>query len=265
MSKFITVSGPGNDRATAVFPATAHAWLSDLKAGDQVWWNDPDGGLCSGYYQVGGCNSESGTIDSEETVVFLKNAAGAEAEVFASELSALRPEGLFPVVNVSSGSVAGYAASKEAADALVRACLDDGGADACLGRHVVLADGTTIARAWVATPSMGVSSATVRVTLDVTYTLNGESPKAMVERVQRMCVQCIGEGMLTGDTAAEMTEYAMEVGLQAGSPSYDVNPSRRSALGGNLPAAVVSACLAGYAQMGLVSPAPEAPERAWLL
>lgn len=49
----------------------------------------------------------------------------------------------------------------------------------------------------------------VRLTLDVTYSLNGENATEMVGRLERMCERAIGEGMLTGETDAEVEEHSM--------------------------------------------------------
>lgn len=51
----------------------------------------------------------------------------------------------------------------------------------------------------------------VRLTLDVTYDLNGENAVEMVSRLRKMCERAIGEGMLTGETDAEVEEYSMDV------------------------------------------------------
>jgi hypothetical protein len=51
----------------------------------------------------------------------------------------------------------------------------------------------------------------VRLTLDVTYSLNGENAQDMVWRLERMCERAIGEGMLTGETAAEVDTVSMDV------------------------------------------------------
>lgn len=51
----------------------------------------------------------------------------------------------------------------------------------------------------------------VRLTLDVTYALNGENAAEMVSRLRKMCERAIGEGMLTGETDAEVEEYSMDV------------------------------------------------------
>lgn len=50
----------------------------------------------------------------------------------------------------------------------------------------------------------------VRLTLDVTYALNGENPVEMISRLRKMCERAIGEGMLTGETSAEVEEYSMD-------------------------------------------------------
>lgn len=53
----------------------------------------------------------------------------------------------------------------------------------------------------------------VRLTLDVTYALNGENATEMVSRLRKMCERAIGEGMLTGETDAEIDEYSMDARL----------------------------------------------------
>lgn len=53
----------------------------------------------------------------------------------------------------------------------------------------------------------------VRLTLDVAYLLNGESSAEMIARLQQMCEHAIGNGMLTGYTAAEVETYSIEVSI----------------------------------------------------
>ncbi|HBP1590334.1 TPA: hypothetical protein L5U93_004768 [Pseudomonas aeruginosa] len=50
-----------------------------------------------------------------------------------------------------------------------------------------------------------------RLTLDVTYLLNGEAAPEMLARLQRMCERAIGEGLLTGETAAEVDTWSIDV------------------------------------------------------
>lgn len=54
----------------------------------------------------------------------------------------------------------------------------------------------------------------VRLTLDVTYSLNGENATEMVSRLRKMCERAIGEGMLTGETDAEVEEHSMDAVIQ---------------------------------------------------
>ncbi|CAM5285191.1 hypothetical protein [Eoetvoesiella caeni] len=50
-----------------------------------------------------------------------------------------------------------------------------------------------------------------RLTLDVTYLLNGEAAPEMLARLQHMCERAIGEGLLTGETAAEVDTWSIDV------------------------------------------------------
>ncbi len=59
----------------------------NLKAGDQVFWTDPDRGLSSGHYTIREILSESGVLEDEDDILLIGNAAGSTAEVFAHELS----------------------------------------------------------------------------------------------------------------------------------------------------------------------------------
>ncbi|WP_262522904.1 hypothetical protein [Agrobacterium tumefaciens] len=52
-----------------------------------------------------------------------------------------------------------------------------------------------------------------RLTLDVAYLLNGESASEMLERMRGMCERAIGEGMLTGETAAEVDAWSIAASL----------------------------------------------------
>src|SRR3546814_8998772 len=49
-----------------------------------------------------------------------------------------------------------------------------------------------------------------RLTLDVTYLLNGEAVPELLARLERMCELAIGEGLLTGETAAEVDTWRSE-------------------------------------------------------
>lgn len=58
---------------------------ANLKVGDEVWWNDPDNGISSGYYTITGIHTESGVIEYANDIVFISNGT-TQAEVFAHEL-----------------------------------------------------------------------------------------------------------------------------------------------------------------------------------
>ncbi len=45
---------------------------------------------------------------------------------------------------------------------------------------------------------------TLRLTLDITYDLKGENAGEMAKNLRRMCERAIGEGMLTGESDAEV-------------------------------------------------------------
>ncbi len=77
----------GND-SDYIDLADAQDYLSnELNVGDEVFWNDPDGGLSSGVYKLEAILTENGKLLHKSDVCFLKNDAGSEAEVFAHELS----------------------------------------------------------------------------------------------------------------------------------------------------------------------------------
>jgi hypothetical protein len=53
----------------------------------------------------------------------------------------------------------------------------------------------------------------LRLTVEVTYYLNGTSATEMVWLLRKMCAQAIGEGMLTGQTDAEVDEYSIDAAI----------------------------------------------------
>jgi hypothetical protein len=61
--------------------------IHQLNVGDEVYWNDPADGLSSGYYSIRKINTDSGRIESQETILLLANEAGSQAEVFAHEIN----------------------------------------------------------------------------------------------------------------------------------------------------------------------------------
>ena len=51
----------------------------------------------------------------------------------------------------------------------------------------------------------------IRITLDVTYDLNGQPVADMQSLLQKNLHASIGNGLLTGDTAVEVDEYSVEI------------------------------------------------------
>ena len=55
-----------------------------LRPGDEVYWNDPDGDLCSRVYKI----ASIGTLDDEDDPpVIIRDVHGSVLECFAHELS----------------------------------------------------------------------------------------------------------------------------------------------------------------------------------
>jgi hypothetical protein len=70
-------------------------WQASLDVGDEVFWVDPDESFSSGFYRITDIESESGAIETEDTVVRLLNDEGSHAEVFAHELWQTEPVVIF--------------------------------------------------------------------------------------------------------------------------------------------------------------------------
>lgn len=66
---------------------------------------------------------------------------------------------------------------------------------------------------------MSTNSASVRLTLDVTYSLNGEDAEELIARLVRAVEHSIGEGMLTGTTASEVDTFTVKAGTRQPPPS----------------------------------------------
>lgn len=91
----------------------------------------------------------------------------------------------------------------------------------------------------------------VRLTLDVTYELNGENATEMVGRLRRMRERAIGEGMLTGETDAEVNKYSMDAVIQPEplSEAELANLMLQRIENGDLALEDIPACLARYGLM----------------
>lgn len=58
------------------------------------------------------------------------------------------------------------------------------------------------------------TTATLRLTLDVTYEANGEDIGELKRMLEQAVERSIGNGMLTGETAAEVDSWSMKVAEQ---------------------------------------------------
>jgi hypothetical protein len=68
-------------------------WYATLMEGSEVWWNDPDDGISSGYYRITEIKLPGGDeAISPSTVVVLENEHCTVVEAFVSELSPSKPE-----------------------------------------------------------------------------------------------------------------------------------------------------------------------------
>lgn len=70
----------------ALYRNDSWARLQALKVGDEAIWVDPDRGLSSGFVRIVGIESESGLIESANTMLRLTTKSGSEIEAFAHEL-----------------------------------------------------------------------------------------------------------------------------------------------------------------------------------
>ncbi|MDR1934509.1 MAG: hypothetical protein LBS49_02805 [Candidatus Accumulibacter sp.] len=62
-------------------------------------------------------------------------------------------------------------------------------------------------------PPAASDAAQVRLTLDVTYLLNGATPAAMIACLRELGRFAFDNGLLTGETAAEVADCAIDVSL----------------------------------------------------
>lgn len=61
--------------------------VKKLHCGDEVYWTDPDGGLCSRHYKIKAISINSADDDDEEAIICLEDEDGSYVEVYAHELS----------------------------------------------------------------------------------------------------------------------------------------------------------------------------------
>jgi hypothetical protein len=68
-------------------------WYANVTEGSEVWWNDPDDGISSGYYRIAEIHRlEDSEVIGPSTVVELENEYGTFVEAFVSELFPHEPE-----------------------------------------------------------------------------------------------------------------------------------------------------------------------------
>lgn len=60
--------------------------IKQLDVGDEVSWEDPDDGTCSGIFFVTEIVTENGRLANMEDVLIIRNDQGSVVEVYASEL-----------------------------------------------------------------------------------------------------------------------------------------------------------------------------------
>lgn len=106
-----------------------------------------------------------------------------------------------------------------------------------------------------------------RLTLDVTYLLNGEAAPELLARLERMCELAIGEGLLTGETAAEVDTWSIDVSEVPSATNRDALEAEIAAFmqqrieDGNLGAEDIPVRLARYGLMAPEAFADEMRER----
>lgn len=69
----------------------------------------------------------------------------------------------------------------------------------------------------------GGEKATLQMTLVVDYLPNGVSVQDLKRRLERVLERSVGEGLLTGETAAEVAQYSMDVKVTSWSGAPDLD------------------------------------------
>lgn len=183
-----------------------NSWLRNLLPGDQVFWCDPDHHYTSGGYTIDFING--GEIIFDDTILMLKNEAGSAVEVFARELAPVMPEGLKAVV--FNGEYCGCATSAEAAIEAAQAHgnAGDEGLFAVLEKETPTGTGSVMTDCWVVRQG-APETVKLRLTFEVEYAPHGVSVDTLRESLLQMCNHAITNGMITGDTEAEVENYKM--------------------------------------------------------
>lgn len=190
-------------------------WLRALTVGTAVWWNDPDLGKSSGFYQVAAIHGEDAS--DEDTIILLKNEAGSEAEVLGKELCAEQPADIYLVfASTEDGEhLLGMVATKEEAETLASEVFGDLPFEVKLDVDVN-GVGTTC---WVATRKEQ-ERVQLRVTLDVTYLANGTTAEELVAKLRDELEHAINRGLLTAG-AEEVDSHSVTVVETQEAPSEE--------------------------------------------
>lgn len=61
--------------------------VKQLHSGDQVFWNDPDNGLCSRHFCISSVCIRPPVLDRDDDIITIVDKDGSALECFASELS----------------------------------------------------------------------------------------------------------------------------------------------------------------------------------
>ena len=107
-----------------------------------------------------------------------------------------------------------------------------------------------------------METATLHLDLTVDYTLNGVSTQRLQERVRTLINNAIQEGMLTGETEAEVDEWRMDTVINPTHQHDDIRSHLQGRLeSGNLPAENLAEKLAEYGLMPVSDFLDEMQER----
>lgn len=61
-------------------------FIKNLAVGDEVFWNDPDEGLCSRIGEIFQIETDDGKIKNEDSVIWLQFPDGGETQVYVREV-----------------------------------------------------------------------------------------------------------------------------------------------------------------------------------
>ncbi len=184
-----------------------------------VYWHDPDNGFSSGFYTITEIMSETGCVESSDTLIMIVNEAGSQAEVFPHEISPVLPLSALDLADIDflskgegwllslkeGGSTTSMfvierdpAGSLDEEDAL-EFVRGEAGQGSRLHRLALEAHGKTEKEV------LGIAEITL--TLNVKYQLNGTSIEDRRAYVEQNIQEMISAGGLSGESEAEVYTY----------------------------------------------------------